>query len=503
VSENDRALPRSSAEPQKGLLWRDREWLVIMVVAVAVLMTRSWEGDLHGDPVRYAAIAKNMAATGDWLTLRDGPGTVYLNKPPLMFWLVALNFRLLGISTYTAKLWSCLFGIGACLLTFLVGRRLFGKTAGLLAGCVLATSAGFVPNAADLRLDSAVVFCAALAVYAVVRAVAEERGRWLLLAGLAGGMGMMTKPAAGLHVAVLTLLILGIRRPRMLVSPGMLGALALAALIAAPWHAVQLIRQGGRFADVYFGEQMGSRISVGSHVFGNLWTNVSVLLLRSLPWSPFAVYAVLRWRRIGVPQRAGLGLALLWIAEVVLLMAIPPKRYDRYAIPAYPAIALVAGCGLDMVLTEQLRRVVPRAALSVAGLWMFVMAIVPVPLHTYSSQGFSVARQLLDQAAPGTEIAYFDPQLPPGPGEDPRQWNVRSKAFYYLDRSLRNYGGTEELLASHDEFAIVHRRHRDFLARAGFRALLSLDGNYWLLQRKHEPTDGNLREPASRPDRAD
>jgi len=455
----------------------------VALFGAATLLTRSWEGDLHGDPVRYAAVARNILATGDWLTLHDGPGCVYANKPPLMFWLVAMNFRLFGVSTYTAKLWSCLFGIGACLMTYLVGRRLFGGTAGMLAGCMLAMTVGFVPNAVDLRLDSAVTFFAVLAVYGILRADQDDRPRWLLLVGLAAGLGAMTKPSAALHVAALTLLLLGVRRPSMLVTPFMLGALALAAAIAAPWHVLLVTRQGEGFVDVYFREQIGSRMAMGVHFFSHVWANMSVLLLRSLPWWPLGVYAVARRRRSGSRERWGTCLALLWIAEVVILMAVPPKRYDRYTMPAYPAIALLAGFGLNLLLSVRVRKAVAYAAMTTALLIVFVLATVPVQVHTYSCAGFGTARELLDRVSPGQEVASYDPHMPPGPGHDPRQWGLRSKIFYYMGRRLENYPDLEQLLASPEAFVIVRDRHQDALTGTGFKVLLRLDNHYRLAQR--------------------
>ena len=74
----------------------------------------------------------------------------------VMLWLVALNFGLFGVGTYAAKIWSCAFAWAACIVTALLGRRLFGREAGLLAGCMAAATVGVVRNAVDLRLDSAV-----------------------------------------------------------------------------------------------------------------------------------------------------------------------------------------------------------------------------------------------------------------------------------------------------------------------------------------------------------
>ena len=276
-------------------LWRRHKGLlVVALVAVLAFYARSWEGDLHGDPVHYGAVAKSILSSGDWLTMHDGPGLLYARKPPLMFWMVAVNFRLFGASTYTAKFWSCAFAVGVCLLTYLVGRRLFGETAGLLAGCMMTAFPGVVPNAIDLRLDSAASFFTVLSVYAVVRADQEERPVWLLLVGLAAGLGMMVKPSAALHVGTLTVLLLAVRRPRMLIHPYVLGAVALAVALGAPWHLLMIARHGRQFTDSYFGEQIGSRMKAGGHFFANAGGYLAVMSARALPWWPLGAYALVR-----------------------------------------------------------------------------------------------------------------------------------------------------------------------------------------------------------------
>jgi len=95
---------------------------------------------------------KNTLTTGNWIILQDQPGLVYGNKPPLMIWLVAVNFRLLGQTTFAAKFSSCLFAVLSCVMTYFLGRRLFGGVPAVLAGCMAGAMPGVVTNAIDLRL---------------------------------------------------------------------------------------------------------------------------------------------------------------------------------------------------------------------------------------------------------------------------------------------------------------------------------------------------------------
>jgi 4-amino-4-deoxy-L-arabinose transferase-like glycosyltransferase len=475
--------------------------LAVVLFAVVSFYTRSWEGDLTGDPVHYGAVAKRIAATGTWLPFYDGPGLLYANKPPLMFWLTAVNFRLFGINNYTAKFWSNAFVVGACLVTYLMGKRLFGGTAGLLAGVILAATPGVVTHGLQLRLDSSVMFFAALAVYAVLRAVEEDRPRWLLVVGLAGGLSILTKHVGGLHVAALTLLVLGLRRPRWLLHPYLFGALALAAVLAVPWHVLMAVRHGREFTGAYFEQEMGSRLVFGAHIFRNVAENVGGVLVWSVPWWALGLFAVVRWRRAGARERQGMVLALLWVAEVILTMSIPPRVYSRYMMALYPAVALLAGFGLATLLPERWRTAAPAAILRLALLVLLVEAVLPVPMHKYRCLGYVQMVPLLDRLAPGDTIATYDPQHPTGPSTDGRQWALRAAAYYYLDRDLANYARPEDVAAAHEQFVIAKGAEVTTLAAAGYEVLMPLDRLYWLLRRPLSP--GERREPPPPPSARD
>lgn len=463
--------------------------LVVAVVAWACFFFRNWEGDLHGDAVRYAAIAKTMLTTGEWLTPQDAPGVLYPNKPPLMFWLTASAFHVFGFSTWSAKLWSCLFAVGGSLLTFLIGRRLFDERVGMLAGAMLACTSGVVYNAIDCRPDSAVTFYTLLAVYAAARSADDERPAWLLLVGLAAGLGAMTKASTLVHVPILTALVLATRRRRYLLHPWLLGAAVLAAILAVPWHLAVIARHGSQFTEPYFYEQVGSRIEVGLHLLTNLRQNMLWIAVRGLPWWPLGALALMRWGRADARTRTALMLAVLWVVAVAVSMAVPPKGYDRYLIQAYPAVALLAAVGLDGLLSERARALLPRVVCGLVVVALVVLGTLPIRIHTWSARGFVTARPVLDRLLPGKPLAVHDPQRPSGRSGECVRWSIRAKSVWYLDRDVVNYKTPRAARAAGEPFVITSRRHIQAMLDTGYRLLFELDDNHRLLyHRKYLPT---------------
>src|SRR5438093_1351354 len=77
--------------------------VALALLATAILAGRLAEGDLIGDPVIYAAVAKSMLVRGEWGT-QYLAGQPFFDKPPLVVWLAALSFKLFGVSTWSARL---------------------------------------------------------------------------------------------------------------------------------------------------------------------------------------------------------------------------------------------------------------------------------------------------------------------------------------------------------------------------------------------------------------
>ena len=78
-------------------------------IALALIMTIVWFANLdlrklqHPDEGRYAEIAREMVATGNWVTPRLN-GIKYFEKPALQYWLTAASFEAFGVGDGTARL---------------------------------------------------------------------------------------------------------------------------------------------------------------------------------------------------------------------------------------------------------------------------------------------------------------------------------------------------------------------------------------------------------------
>src|SRR5262252_8318923 len=88
-----------------------------------------------------AQIARNMLNSGDWVTARLD-GVPYLEKAPLVYWLIAGSYKIFGVHDWSARIPIALSCIALCFLTAAMGVWAFGRKAGLYAGLAISVCVG-------------------------------------------------------------------------------------------------------------------------------------------------------------------------------------------------------------------------------------------------------------------------------------------------------------------------------------------------------------------------
>src|SRR5215218_2261081 len=77
---------------------------------------------LGPDEPRYSAVAREMFERGDWVTPTLG-GFDWFEKPALLYWLQIAAYKLFGVSEFSARFGSAVFGLGTVLSLWILGRK--------------------------------------------------------------------------------------------------------------------------------------------------------------------------------------------------------------------------------------------------------------------------------------------------------------------------------------------------------------------------------------------
>jgi 4-amino-4-deoxy-L-arabinose transferase-like glycosyltransferase len=150
----------------------------------------------------YSAAVRAMSS--DWHAFLygsfDAAGVMTVDKPPLALWVQALSVNVFGFNALALLVPQALMGVASVALVYDLVRRRFGRAGGFVAGLVLALTPITVAISRHNNPDALLVLCSVAALWCVVRALEDGRTRWLVLAGVAVGLGFETKMAAALMV---------------------------------------------------------------------------------------------------------------------------------------------------------------------------------------------------------------------------------------------------------------------------------------------------------------
>jgi 4-amino-4-deoxy-L-arabinose transferase-like glycosyltransferase len=313
----------------------------------------------------HANAARQMALSGDWVTLRVN-GVRYLEKAPLPYWLVATSFRVFGVNAFAAHLPQALAVLLLMLLGFHWSRQAFGDRAALYTGLGVLTSAGvflftrvFIPDSLLSLLLAAALYCFLRSLQPDI-AVSRAANFYPYAMWAALALAVLTKGLVAIvflfGTAVLFLALTGEYRQWRRLRP-LSGAL-LMLVIAAPWHILAGLRNTGGmnghgFFWFYFVNEhvlrfLGRRVPADYNKLpGYLYWSLHLVWL--FPWALFAPLAIL-WVRsarqsLFVPKSASARTIILLsiFSALVLLFFSISTNQEYYTFPVYlPLLMLIA-----------------------------------------------------------------------------------------------------------------------------------------------------------------
>ena len=133
----------------------------------------------------YAAIATAMSKNFSNLffgTLDPG-GSVTLDKIPGSYWIPAIFVKLFGFSTWAVNAPNAFATIGTVVVVAITVKNLYGKTAGLIAGAIFATTPIVAAVARSNQPQSYFLLTLSLSAWAAVKALQNHSRKYLVIAG--------------------------------------------------------------------------------------------------------------------------------------------------------------------------------------------------------------------------------------------------------------------------------------------------------------------------------
>jgi len=213
-------------------------WTLLVAIFAAVQFASLFTPPLLDDvDASHAQAAQHIAESGDWVTLKVD-GIRYLEKPPLPYWLAAVDYHVFGQNAFATHLPNVLALLGCAWLGWLWAGRAWGPRAGFYAALGVLTSVGPFLYTRFAIPEALLSFLLLLALYCLLTGFESSRplrfyGMWAALA-----LAVLTKGLIApifFAAAVIPLLLVTGQWRRLLQLKPFTGLLLFLA-IAAPWH---------------------------------------------------------------------------------------------------------------------------------------------------------------------------------------------------------------------------------------------------------------------------
>jgi 4-amino-4-deoxy-L-arabinose transferase-like glycosyltransferase len=383
-------------------------WSLAAAIVAAYLCLLGAYSLAEPDEPRYAEIAREMIELRDWVTPHLNY-VKYFEKPPLVYWLTAINFELFGMSEFVARLWPALFGLSGIALAYVLGRSMYSLWTGYAAAALLAATPFYFGLSQILTLDMPLTGLMTIGLAAfwfayehpsrrsrkegppegerkrsfennnrtarpeeppssggVSKGARVRRQGLLLLLYVATALGVLTKgPVAAVLIGGIIVLFLILRRDlralRWLLSP--LGIVAF-LIITLPWF-VLVSRRNPEFLDFFIVDQHLKRFLVPHEHQQGLWFFFPIVWGGILPWSAFVLFAPGMLRRFGANLvRWQLStptlFCLLWSGVVFAFFSLSGSKLATYVLPVFCPLAILAARFFERVLEEKQHRILIR-----------------------------------------------------------------------------------------------------------------------------------------------
>ncbi|MCX7122962.1 MAG: glycosyltransferase family 39 protein [Gammaproteobacteria bacterium] len=294
---------------------------------------------MNPDESRYVDAAREMLATGQWITPTLN-GTTFLDKPALFYWIEIIIMKTLGLHPWSVRLLPVGFATFACVMNYIAGRLLYDRKTAWLAALVLLTSTLFFIAAHYTNMDLMVASLIDASLWFFLFWLEKKRSGFLYASYLFAGLAFLTKGmiAIAFPALIIGCFILIYRRWVLLKKMHILLGILIILALNLPWYGM-VQHRNPEFAYYFFYVQQFLRFS-GNHSFNMrnpAYYYIMIIVAGMLPWSLFLVQSL--WQKATEKET----FILLWIGVITLFFSIPASKTPGYILPVFPPIAFMIG----------------------------------------------------------------------------------------------------------------------------------------------------------------
>ncbi len=314
-------------------------------------------------PPLFAAAARAMSESGDWITPKVN-GMFRFDKPPLIYWLMGFFYSLPkneiwdSFGTLSARLPSAL---GSLFLMLMIGDTLFcwpqksnrQFLTPIVASLAFALSPIIIIWSRTAVSDALLTGTLGISLLLFWRRMASDNNDQCISAWVFLGFAILTKGPVAFVLALLTITSFLFSQKNwktLLCKINPKKGFLITLLISVPWYILELIKEGKPFWDNFFGYHNFQRYtSVVNNHAEPFWFFLYIMILASLPFTPFLYHGILKaFKDFLRSLKESCNItdtlytySLCWLTSVLIFFSLSATKLPSYWLPAIPAAALL------------------------------------------------------------------------------------------------------------------------------------------------------------------
>ncbi len=297
------------------------------------------------DEAKNAECAREMLVSGDYI-MPYFNGQLRTDKPPLHYFFMVLSYKIFGVSAFSARFFSAVFGALTILISFLFGRKYLGEKAGWLTAMVLLSSLHFNFQMRMSVPDPYLIFFMTASFMCFYAFLDQKRKYWLILMYICFGLGLLTKGPIAIALPGLIMLVFLISTKKInwseIRSFQIPVGIIIVLLIALPWYWLNYKASNGLWTEGFFFKHNLQRFSDTMEGHGGFFLLPLIMVIAGLlPLGVFCIHAMFfawKWR-----TNEALLYCLSIVLGIIIFFSFSQTKLPNYTAPAYPFIAILIG----------------------------------------------------------------------------------------------------------------------------------------------------------------
>jgi 4-amino-4-deoxy-L-arabinose transferase-like glycosyltransferase len=328
-------------------------FFLFLFLGIVSLFFASWDRPLaNPDEARYTQIPLHMIQTSDFITPRLN-GVKYFEKPPLMYWIQAIQLWLFGLNEAMLRIGVKLFALMGMGLVYWWAKRQYNQLIAVMASTIMISNILYCAIGQIIILDMPLSFFMTASLFFFYEAMYQTtpiKRRWYFgIFCIMCGLGVLTKGLIALAIPgpiIVIWLTLTKQwnkiRPFFPISNG-----AIFLAIVVPWH-ILVQQKNPEFFHKYFVIEHIIRYTTKYHArFQPYWFFILIFFVGFLPWFlllPASLPKLIHWIKQGkkkFSQHPDITFLLLWAGWVFIFFSWSHSKLIPYIVPMIAPMSLL------------------------------------------------------------------------------------------------------------------------------------------------------------------